>query len=229
MARNGPFGRPARTANASSEVHPTRQKLIDTVLHLLENNSPAAITADMILEASGVSKGSLYHHFEDLTDLLEMAMLARFARGVDESVRALSAVVSLARSREDVLQGLEEVARAAHVRERTRHRATRVQMISLATMNPRFAAKLSGEQERLTDALTAVFQEGQDKGLMNRAFDARAASVLIQAFTLGKIVDEIVEHPMDPDAWNQIISRLIRLVFGGQPKESKATPPLPSS
>ena len=214
MARNGPFGRPARVAAAPRAVHPTRQRLIDTALLLLEEESPAAITADKILDASGVSKGSLYHHFEDLTDLLEVAMIARFAQGVDESVQSLAAVVSSAQSREELLQGLEGVARAAHVRERTRHRATRIQMIGLATMNPRFAAKLSREQERLTDALAAIFQQGQDKELLNRAFDARAAAVLIQAFTLGKIVDEIVERPMDPEAWNKIIGRLIRLVFG---------------
>ena len=214
MARSGPFGRPARAAGVPREVHPTRQRLIDTTLRLLEEKSPAEVTADLVLAASGVSKGSLYHHFEDLTDLLEIAMIARFATGVDESVQSLADVVSSARSREDVLQGLERVARAAHVRERTRHRATRIQMISLATMNPRFAAKLAREQERLTDALASIFQQGQDRGLMNQAFDARAAAVLIQAFTLGKIVDEIVENPMEPEAWNQIIGRLIRQVFG---------------
>jgi len=49
---------------------------------------------------------------------------------------------------------------------------------------------------------------------MNCEFNAQAAAVLIQAFTLGKIVDEIVERPMDTEAWNRIISRLMRQVFG---------------
>ena len=51
----------------------------------------------------------------------------------------------------------------------------------------------------------------------------------IQAFTPGKIVDEIVEHPMAPEAWTQITRRLIRPVFGGQPHESEATTPRSSS
>ena len=164
--------------------------------------------------ASGVSKGSLYHHFEDLTDVIEAAMIVRFAVGVNESVKSLADIVSSAKSQEELMQGLEAVARSAHVQERTRLRATRIQMISLATMNPRFSVKLAHEQERLTDALADIFQMGQNKGLMNREFDARAAAVLIQAFTLGKIVDEIVEQPTNPEAWNNIISRLIRLVFG---------------
>ena len=214
MARSGPFGRQAKPAAPAPKVHPTRHKLIETALRLLDEKSPADITADSILEASGVSKGSLYHHFEDLTDLIEAAMIVRFAVGVNESVQSIAHVISSAKSREDLLHGLEAVARSAHVPERMRLRATRIQMINLATMNPRFATKLAREQERLTDALADIFQQGQDKGLMNREFDARAAAVLIQAFTLGKIVDEMVEKPMDPEAWNNIISRLIRLVFG---------------
>lgn len=212
MVRRGPFGRQAKSA--PQKIHPTRQKLIETALQLLEASSPADITADLILDASGVSKGSLYHHFEDLTDVIEAAMIVRFAVGVNESVKSLADIVSSAKSREELMQGLEAVARSAHVQERTRFRATRIQMISLATMNPRFAAKLAHEQERLTDALADIFRQGQNKGLMNREFDARAAAVLIQAFTLGKIVDEIVEQPTNPEAWNDIISRLIRLVFG---------------
>lgn len=212
MVRSGPFGRQAKSA--PQKIHPTRQKLIETALQLLEACSPADITADLILDASGVSKGSLYHHFEDLTDVIEAAMIVRFAVGVNESVKSLADIVSSAKSQEELMQGLEAVARSAHVQERTRLRATRIQMISLATMNPRFAVKLAHEQERLTDALADIFQMGQNKGLMNREFDARAAAVLIQAFTLGKIVDEIVEQPTNPEAWNNIISRLIRLVFG---------------
>ena len=157
---------------------------------------------------------SLYHHFQGRTDLIEAAMIARFAAGVNESVQSLSDVVSSSGSPQELRQRLEVVARAARVRERKRHRATRIQMISLATMNPRFAAKQAVEQERLNDAFISIFQEGQDKGLMNREFNAQAVAVLIQAFTLGKIVDEIVERPMDPEAWNRIASRLIRLVFG---------------
>lgn len=212
MVRSEPFGRQAKAA--PQKVHPTRQKLIETALRLLEVTSPADITADLILDTSGVSKGSLYHHFEDLTDVIEAAMIVRFAVGVNESVKSLADIVSSAKSQEELMQGLEAVARSAHVRERTGLRATRIQMISLATMNPRFAAKLAHEQERLTDALADIFQMGQNRGLMNREFDARAAAVLIQAFTLGKIVDEIVEQPTNPEAWNNIISRLIRLVFG---------------
>lgn len=142
MVRSGPFGRQAKSV--PQKIHPTRQKLIETALQLLEVCSPADITADLILDASGVSKGSLYHHFEDLTDVIEAAMIVRFAVGVNESVKSLADIVSSAKSREELMQGLEAVARSAHVQERMRLRATRIQMISLTLAICQIAAGLQG-------------------------------------------------------------------------------------
>ena len=52
-------------------VHPTKTHLIETAVALLEEKMPHEIAVDEILEKSGISKGSLYHHFEDLAELLE--------------------------------------------------------------------------------------------------------------------------------------------------------------
>ena len=56
-----------------NSVHPTKQLLIKTALELMETKLPTEIAVDEILTNSGISKGSLYHHFEDLAELLETA------------------------------------------------------------------------------------------------------------------------------------------------------------
>jgi hypothetical protein len=72
---------------------------------------------------------------------------------------------------------------------------------------------LGAEQARLTDALTDLIREAQEKGLYRNDFDPRACAVLIQAYTLGKVVDDVVDTPVDPQAWNDLISQVIALVF----------------
>ena len=61
----------------SKRVHPTKALLIATTVTLLDTKLPNEIAVDEILEASGISKGSLYHHFEDLGELLEIAQVER--------------------------------------------------------------------------------------------------------------------------------------------------------
>jgi hypothetical protein len=56
--------------------------------------------------------------------------------------------------------------------------------------------------------------------------DARACAVLIQAYTLGKIVDDVVEEPVDPQAWNDLIMQVTTNVFAApEPKRRSATRP----
>jgi len=43
--------------------------------------------------------------------------------------------------------------------------------------------------------------------------DARSAAVLIQAYTLGMIVDDIVPEQMTQENWNDLVHRLIQQVF----------------
>ena len=54
--------------------HPTSKRLINSTIELLQEFLPEEISTDLVLQHSGVSRGSLYYHFEDLSDLLETAM-----------------------------------------------------------------------------------------------------------------------------------------------------------
>ena len=53
----------------ATKMHPTKSLLISTTVKLLGTRLPGEIAVDEILDASGISKGSLYHHFEDLGEL----------------------------------------------------------------------------------------------------------------------------------------------------------------
>ena len=66
----------------ATRVHPTKALLISTTVKLLDTKLPNEIAVDEILETSGISKGSLYHHFEDLSELLEVAQVERYAAWV---------------------------------------------------------------------------------------------------------------------------------------------------
>lgn len=193
--------------------HPTRLMLIDLAVAQLEDRLPEEVTVDAIVTASGLTKGAIYHHFSDFSELIEVALVVRFARYVDDSITALAAVATSAGSREEVLAGMAVVTAETQRPERKSIRFARAHVLTLASANARLGEALDVEQLRLTDALTDLIAGAQQRGWFNGDFDPRAAAVLIQAYTLGRIVDDITTRPVDPQAWERLIMRIIERVF----------------
>ena len=77
-------------------THPTKTALIECAADLLDKYRFDEITVEMVLDRSNISKGSLYHHFEDIYHLLEAAMISRFARYVDTNIASLRSLLETA-------------------------------------------------------------------------------------------------------------------------------------
>ena len=194
------------TNTKEQSAHPTKTKLRDAVVGMMELTPPEDIHSEYVLRETGISRGSLYHHYEDFTDLLEDAMLYRFSAGVEASTAAIETIVETAGNREEFFSMLEGVTRATQARKRSDIRFDRARMLAMAQHNDRFRRKLGIVQDRLTDALTESIAMAQQKGWANPDFQARTLAVFIQAYTLGKIVDDVGEHPMDDSDWENLIT-----------------------
>lgn len=195
------------------QFHPTKARLIETTSKFLLISHPGEITVDQILEASGISKGSLYHHFEDFSELLEVAQVAKYSRWVDKSIELIVSVITGVQSRDELIEGVKSITRATQGPEFSEYRFDRARIISQSSTSLRFKEALGAEQTRLTSALEDLFREAAEKGWGAPKLDARALAVFIQAYTLGKIVDDIVKDQIDPDSWNLLIDTVVDKVF----------------
>jgi AcrR family transcriptional regulator len=196
-----------------STIHPTKAKLIEATTKLLKTVDRAHLTSDMILEESGISKGSLYHHFEDLEELIEAALIQRYARWVDASIEIMTQILTTGNTSEEIYKQLVEITKNTQSDDYLVVRQNRIDVLSRAGSSKRFAKLLGEEQQRLTDALTDLIREAQERGFYRKENDARAIAVLIQAYTIGKIVDDFNENKVDPEAWVNLINSIIRTVF----------------
>lgn len=199
---------------APRAVHPTHERLRTTALDLLSRHELEDISTDMILQTSGVSKGSLYHHFEDLADLLETALVHRFTQSVDESIALAGKLLAGAPDAAGFRAAMVDYHRFNHAPERRRHRIERARLLGLSHNNPRFARRLGEQQSRLTAAFADLCREAQSRGWMASDFDPMAAAVLLQAYTLGRVIDDIASEQMDDAAWDRLIMKLVENVLG---------------
>jgi len=198
---------------SSGRFHPTKETLIATVVEMLSTQSPDEINSDKVLEISGISKGSMYHHFEDFTDLIEQAQVTRFAGFVDKSIDSLNDLLLHSSSRIQMLNGIKAVTRATQSAALKSQRLERVAALAKAGHSERMKNNLSKEQVRLTEALADLFREVVNRGWGNSKLDPTTVAVLIQSYTMGKIVNDFAEEPMNPEKWIFLIDSLLEEVI----------------
>lgn len=190
--------------------HATRQRLVDTTVDLMDRLPVEDIKVDLVLQETEITRGSLYHFFDDFSELLEAAYLTRFARRVEESAVAIRMIVDESADQDAFLTRLEQVTRITQARDREALRFERARILAKAEHNQRFRTSLGAVQAGLTDALTDCFARAQERGFLNTDFSPRAGAVLIQAYTLGKIVDDVTPSPMSEDEWDSLITLIAR-------------------
>lgn len=192
----------------SGRFHPTKETLIRTVLELLETQSIDEINSDEVLEKSGISKGSMYHHFQDFGDLLEHAQVARFAGYVDNSIDSIASLLSI-RDKKEFAEGLRGVTKHTQSVALKNSRLHRVTAISRAGVSDRMRENLGREQERLTAALADLFREVVNRGWGNPKLQPQTLAVFIQAYTIGIIVNDYVDEQMELDNWLWLIDTIM--------------------
>jgi len=221
-ASKSPRGRPKK-GSASGSEHPTRRNLLTATIQLLEEFSTEDLTIEEVLQASGVSKGSLYHHFKDLGELLDEAMLTKFSMGVDEHIALIETVLQTASSQKEVLEGFRTVTRISQRSSLRGQRSFRMNLLLRADREPALAKKLALEQQRLTDALEAQIKRMQLLGWLRSDFNARAGAILIQAYSIGRRVDQIVEDTVSEENWNTLIFQVIEQGLMGLSADESST------
>ena len=196
------------------ESNETRHNLIQATSELMDLHAIEDISAAMILERAGASKSSMYHFFEDFGDLLDETYVVRFGENVRVSIVVIEKIIARSTTKEEFFAALDRLTASTQDRALASLRFSRARELARSERNEKFQKSLGKLQQQLTDSLTNAFQTAQDKGFLNKDFEARTGAVFIQAYTLGRIVDDITETHMNDADWEKLIGRIAREVLG---------------
>ena len=190
-------------------LHPTAEKLVQTVSVMLDSDNPHEILVDEVLRRSGVQRGSLYHFFGDFQSLVRATLLRRFSANVAADGEAMRAVAVNATSKDEYWNKIRELSALTQVPERAPVRAERARLISLASSDPDFRASLALEQQRVTDEMAAAITIAQDKGWVDARLNPHAIAVFLQAYSLGRAVDDVSVTHVDNAQWQRVVEAAI--------------------
>ena len=192
------------------DAHPTKVHLTEAAATLIDEFGSQGFTVEQLLETSNISKGSLYHHFEDFHDVIMQAQVLRFARYVEDDITALTNVLLAASSREDMFGRLDLISRATHDPARSGRRADRIEILAGARHSEKMKNALAPTQARLTGAIADLVREMKAKEFVSENLDPASVAVFIQAYSLGLIVNDVSNEPIDLEEWHAMISRMTR-------------------
>jgi len=195
----------------------TRDRLIDAAVELMATTNPDDVRVEDVFAVSGISSGSLYYHFANFSDLIDQAIIARYAQDIDVGIGILTNAIVDATDIESLTTGLRKATVRAMAAQRSSVRFNRSQVMARAAANERFRTALLPHQERLNHAFADMFRQLQMKGLVEPDVDPVAASFLIQAYNMGFVVNDVSGNPADDAAVVDVIMRMLDRTFFTHP------------
>ena len=194
---------------AETAPHPTRVALLDVTKQLIAEHGIDGFTVEMVLSESGISRGSLYHHFEDFPDLVESALIELNRSYVDGSIEIMTRALGAVTTKEDFMAGVRKVTEFQHSPERLKVRVDRVRMIALCFDSSTFRDKFGEAQADFVAALTDIVRDAQDKGWARNDFDPKALATFMSAYNIGFALNDVSSDPVTAETWNALVRDVI--------------------
>lgn len=195
-------------ADEAVQFHATKQLMLDTVSTMFETTNPGSLTSEQVLAKARVSSGSMYHHFEDFSDLIEQALCIEYEKYTSRTIDILLEVNEQSKTVKQFAKGLAEARSISYGPAHERNRILRIWAIAYASDSDRMCQRLGKVQERLNAKFATFIKGGQDLGFFSKEVDPLLYGVFVQAYNLGTVITNLPNAPIENDVWMKLLDRV---------------------
>ena len=192
----------------------SRQQLIDTALEIILKEGIDALRIEVVCERVGVTKGSLYWHFQDRQGLIREALFEQLRRLSAEQIESLDKAIDSGASREEYLLRVAGTLVDPFDTNESEARWQRWEMLATARRDPELRKMMADLQRAHQRYLVDIALKAQQRGILRRDVDPSAVAAAITAIALGSnnlsYLD--VDGP-SPEAWNGLLLLMIDMLF----------------
>ena len=152
-----------------------------------------------------MSIGSIYHHFGDRDGLIVAAQVRLFSRFAEAEIAALSDIVQRAADGAAFRRAVRTLTLHTSSELRVTERWVRIGVLASTVGRDELREEIRRIQTRLMDAFQAHVAQGQARGFFRSDLDARAIAQFVEAYSLGRALNEVEEHPVPDAEWERVV------------------------
>lgn len=168
------------------DAQQTRESLLDAAEHLFAERGVSRTSLQDIAKAAGVTRGAVYWHFADKTELFN-AMMARTTLPMEDTLKSID-------TEQEARPLVELKASMMDVMRRIAHDPRTQRVFDIATLKVEYIDELSGIRERHLNVhgscqshVEATFRRAQALGHIREDLNLHALAVTYMALVNGLI------------------------------------------
>jgi AcrR family transcriptional regulator len=189
--------------------HPTKLQLLDAAEDLLERNGPLGFGIEDLQSATGISTGSIYHHFKDFREIVVTALARRSYRSAQRDVTALLEVILQSDDRASFLTALRSMLDDIYSKRRAIDRMERLELLAMTRTKPDFFRAIREEQRQGTESFAGLVRVAQDRAWISKELDPSAFAAFLQSCTFGTVLNDISADPVSPEKMIDLVMQLL--------------------
>jgi len=206
------------------------ERAIAVVEEILDEGGEASLRLAEVSRRSGVSIGSLYHHFESREGLIRAARERQYFQSLPTDAVEIAQLLQRSSTPQQFAEELELIVRETQSPDRASSRLRRVELIGAAASRPELLASIREAQTMIMDYGQALGIAVRDRGWLREGIEPRTLALFVQAVTLGRVLGDLDKAGVDEDAWVLLLISAVRsfLVLDADDargEDAQASPP----
>lgn len=174
----------SKTSKTNVDLN-SREQLIDATLQLIVAHGVDAVKIDDVISMVGVTKGSLYWHFEDRQALIKAALIEQIRRVSNEMVEVVSTAIENAPDKESYVQQVGAVLTDPYDADSVEKRWQRIELLCSARRDSEMSALMQEVQRKNHQILVELMVAAQKNGRLRGELDPNAVALAINAIDHG--------------------------------------------
>lgn len=180
--------------------------VIDAARRAMRAAGETAVRVQEISAETGVSIGSIYHHFGDREGLIRAAYVHQFSESVASDIERLKNWSATITSAQDLRARYEDMVAFLANYYQMMPVAERATVVGNAVSRPELRSAIAESHTRLTDGLTQVMQNLADAGILKEHITPRAAAQVVLGLLHGRVLTEIDnDTSVTLEQWNRTV------------------------